>query len=317
MIPDVVNELQERGLVVESKGAQCLFTPRVCEIPLMAVKGDGGYGYDSTDLAAIYHRLFLMRSDWLIYVTDMGQETHFFMIFDAAEQAGWHRPPATRCDHMGFGVVQGDDKKKFKTRSGDTVKLSDLLDEAVLRAKEEIRNRVKQQGEGGGEVFLQSEAEQQDAATTLGLAAVRYFDMKQNRTSPYVFNYDKMLDSKGNTAVYLFYAYARICSVQRKAGVDTKKLAKGKLAFTHQAERDLVLCVLRFPEVIQAILGNLHLHQLAEYLWELCTVLTSFYQNCKVIGTAEQESRLILCEAARVILHTSFDLLGFTPLEKI
>lgn len=317
MIPDVVREMEQRGLIVESQGAKCCFTPRVCEIPLMAVKGDGGFGYDSTDLAAIYHRLFQMRADWLIYVTDMGQETHFFMIFDAAEQAGWHRPPATRCDHMGFGVVQGDDKKKFKTRSGDTVKLADLLDEAVSRALEEIKNRVAEQEKTGGEVFLKTDKEQLDAATKLGLAAVRYFDMKQNRTSAYVFNYDRMLDSKGNTAVYLFYAYARICSVQRKAGVDTKKLAGAKLAMTKPQERDLALCLLRFPEVIEAILGNLHLHQLAEYLWELCTLLTSFYQNCKVIGTPEQESRLMLCEACRIILHTSFDLFGFSPLDKI
>merc|ERR1712023_406609 len=110
-------------------------------------KSDGGFGYDSTDLAAIYHRLFIMRADWIIYITDMGQELHFHMIFDAAKQAGWHRPPATRCDHMGFGVVQGEDKKKFKTRSGDVVKLVDLIDEAVERATVEIQNRVKEQQE--------------------------------------------------------------------------------------------------------------------------------------------------------------------------
>merc|ERR1712232_1521345 len=142
MIPSIVEELQARGICVDSDGAKCIFTPKVAEIPLMAVKSDGGFGYDSTDLAAIYHRLFIMRADWIIYITDMGQELHFHMIFDAAVQAGWHRPPITRCDHMGFGVVQGEDKKKFKTRSGETVKLSDLLDEAVDRALVEIKKRV-------------------------------------------------------------------------------------------------------------------------------------------------------------------------------
>jgi arginyl-tRNA synthetase len=148
LIAPIVAELKARGLVKDSDGAMCFFTPRVADIPLMAVKSDGGYGYDSTDLAAIYHRLFIMRADWIIYITDMGQETHFHMIFDAAEQAGWHRPPATRCDHMGFGVVQGEDKKKFKTRSGETVKLNDLLDEAVERAHTEVKKRVAEQGEG-------------------------------------------------------------------------------------------------------------------------------------------------------------------------
>merc|ERR1719191_1801320 len=163
MIPDVVKELQARGLVVDSQGAQCFFTPKVCDIPLMAVKGDGGFGYDSTDLAAIYHRLFVMRADWIVYLTDLGQESHFHMIFDAAEQAGWHRPGVTRVDHMGFGVVQGEDKKKFKTRSGETVKLSDLLDEAIQRAADEIKELVQEQGKDGGEVFLATEKDQKEA----------------------------------------------------------------------------------------------------------------------------------------------------------
>eukprot|EP00435_Cladocopium_sp_Y103_P001178 s1486_g1.t1 len=134
------------------------------------------------------------------------------MIFDAAKQAGWHRPPLTRCDHMGFGVVQGEDKKKFKTRSGETVKLGDLLDEAVQRATLEINKR-----------------EQKDAAQKIGIAAVRYFDMKQNRTSNYVFNWDRMLDAKGNSAVFLFYAYARIRSIQRKAGIEIGSLDRNRL----------------------------------------------------------------------------------------
>eukprot|EP00931_Biecheleriopsis_adriatica_P004295 TRINITY_DN105991_c0_g1_i1.p1 TRINITY_DN105991_c0_g1~~TRINITY_DN105991_c0_g1_i1.p1 ORF type:complete len:586 (+),score=152.21 TRINITY_DN105991_c0_g1_i1:70-1827(+) len=317
MIAPLVQELSARGIVVESKGAQCIFTPKVAEIPLMAVKTDGGFGYDSTDLAAIYHRLFMMRADWIVYVTDLGQELHFHMIFDAAEQAGWHKPPLTRCDHMGFGVVQGEDKKKFKTRSGETVKLVDLLDEAVERAGVEIKKRVEEQEKDGGEAFLKSAADQQDAAEKIGIAAVRYFDMKQNRTSPYVFSYDKMLDAKGNSAVFLFYAYARIKSIQRKAGVDISSIPSSSLKVEHPAERDLALKLLQFPDVIEAILGNLHLHQLTDFLWELCNTLTTFYMKCKVIGEKEQSSRLLLCEATRKILLKSFSLLGFTPLDKI
>lgn len=314
MIAPLVEDLKARGLCQESKGAMCIFTPRVSEIPLMAVKTDGGFGYDSTDLAAVYHRLFVMRADWVIYITDLGQELHFHMIFDAAEQAGWHRPPITRCDHMGFGVVQGEDKKKFKTRSGDTVKLLDLLDEAVERAQKEIDKRVADQGE---EAFLKDPKDQQDAAEKIGIAAVRYFDMKQNRTTPYVFNYDKMLDPKGNSAVFLFYAYARIRAIQRKAGIDVTQIPPSSLKVEHPAERELALKLLQFPDTIEAILVNLHLHQLTDYLWELCNTLTGFYTKCKVIGEKEQESRLLICEATRKVLFKSFFLLGFTPLEKI
>mmetsp|Transcript_85078 Transcript_85078/g.150441 ORF Transcript_85078/g.150441 Transcript_85078/m.150441 type:complete len:586 (+) Transcript_85078:57-1814(+) len=317
MIAPLVEDLKVRNICQESKGAMCIFTPRVAEIPLMAVKTDGGFGYDSTDLAAIYHRLFVMRSDWIVYITDMGQELHFHMIFDAAEQAGWHRPGITRCDHMGFGVVQGEDKKKFKTRSGETVKLVDLLDEAVERAGQEIKKRVEDQTKDGGEAFLKSEEEQKDASEKIGIAAVRYFDMKQNRTSPYVFNYDKMLDAKGNSAVFLFYAYARIRSIQRKAGVDIAKIPASTLKAEHPAERDLALKLLQFPDVMEAILGNLHLHQLTDFLWELCNTLTAFYMKCKVIGEKEQNSRLLLCEATRKVLLKSFELLGFTPLEQL
>merc|ERR1712037_145463 len=235
-------------------------------------------------------------------------------------QAGWHRPGATRVDHMGFGVVQGEDKKRIKTRAGDTVKLSDLLDEAVERVLQEISERVKSQEESGGEVFLKKPEEQKDAAEKLGVAALRYFDMKQNRTSPYVFSFDRMLDAKGNSAVFLFYAYARICSICRKAqglGVDVAKLPSSELKVGHPSERELALKLLRFPDVVEAILGDLHLHQLTDYLWELCNLFTAFYRDCHVIGEAEQSSRLLLCEATRKVLFKSFFLLGFTPLEKI
>jgi len=317
LIPPIVEDLQARGLCVESNGAMCLFTPKVAEIPLMAVKSDGGFGYDSTDLAAIYHRLFLMRADWVVYITDLGQELHFHMIFDAAKQAGWHRPPVTRVDHMGFGVIQGDDGKKFKTRSGETVKLSNLLDEAVERASQEIAERVAGQEKEGTEVFLKTPEEQQDAAEKIGIAAIRYFDMKQNRTTSYAFSYEKMLDPKGNSALYLFYAYARIRSIQRKSGVDPATIPMSELKVPHAAERDLALKILQFPDVIEAILASLHLHQLTDYLWELCNTLTAFVTKCKVINDPAQNSRLLLCEATRKVLSKSFFLLGFTPLEKI
>jgi arginyl-tRNA synthetase len=317
MIPPIVEQLQRDGLVVESQGAKCIFTS-IDEVPLMVVKSDGGFGYDSTDMAAIHHRLITMRADWLIYITDLGQENHFFKIFDAAKQAGWHTPPTTRVDHVGFGVVQGDDGKKFKTRSGETVKLSALLDEAEERAKAEIKERLNNASEGGSSTNV-TEEELENASKVIGTSAVKYFDLRQNRLTNYIFSYDKMLDPKGNTAVYLLYAYARICSIIRKSGVDISSLRSGgaSIQITHEKERDLALEVLRFPDVIAAILGDLYAHRLPEYMWDLSNKFTSFYMDCKVIGSEEQSSRLLLCEVTRMALEKSFYLLGILPLERM
>jgi arginyl-tRNA synthetase len=317
MIAPIVKELEDRGICILSDGAKCIWTPKVATIPLMAVKSDGGFGYDSTDLAAIYHRIFVMRADWIVYITDLGQETHFHMIFDAAEQAGWHRPSVTRCDHMGFGVVQGADGKKFKTRSGETVKLKDLLDEAVEQASTEIAKRVASQEESGSEVFLKTDSERQKAAEQIGIASVRYFDMKRNRTSTYKFSYDEMLDPKGNTAIYLFYAYARIRSIQKKSGVDVEKLAVSDLKITDPAERDLAMKLLQFPDVLESVLGSLHIHHLTDYLWEVTNVLTAFITKCRCIDGEHRDSRLMFCEATRKVLLRSFQLLGMEPLERI
>lgn len=193
----------------------------------------------------------------------------------------------------------------------------DLLDEAVERATVEIKKRVAEQEANGSEVFLKDEASQKKAAETLGIAAVRYFDMKSNRTSSYVFNYDKMLDNQGNTALYLFYAYARICSIQRKCGFELASVPAGELRIEAPQERALALRLLQFPDVINAIFGDLMPHRLTDYLWETCSLFTSFYSNCRVEGTPEQNSRLLLIEATRKVLNKSFFLLGFEPLDRI
>merc|ERR1712039_89682 len=184
------------------------------------------------------------------------------------------------------------------------------------RAQQEIVKRVTEQKESEhSEVFLETEEEQKDAAEKIGIAAVRYFDMKSNRTSSYVFSYDKMLDAKGNSAVFLFYAYARIRAIQRKAGVDISSIEASELKIGEAAERDLSLKLLQFPDIIAAVLGDLHLHRLTDYLWELSNFFTQFYQKCIVVGSPEMKSRLLLCEATRKVLEKSFFLLGFQPLE--
>mmetsp|Transcript_24971 Transcript_24971/g.63731 ORF Transcript_24971/g.63731 Transcript_24971/m.63731 type:complete len:602 (+) Transcript_24971:35-1840(+) len=327
LIAPLVKQLEQRGLVQESNGAKVIYTPRISEVPLMAVKSDGGFGYDSTDLACIYHRLFVMRAEWIIYVTDAGQENHFLSIFDAAAQAGWHRPVAdhrggqpiipgqdhfiTRCDHMGFGVVTGEDGKKFKTRSGETVKLVDLLDEAVARARTELVTRQATQED------KLTDAELDAAAAKIGYSAVKYADLKGNRITSYAFSFDKMLDPKGNTAVYLLYAYARIQQMKIKAGVDVGKVDLKELKLGEAAERALALHLLQFPEIIEAILQDLNIHRLAEYLYGLCTHLATFYTKCKVVGTPEQNSRLLLIEATRKVMLQGFHLLGIQELDRI
>ena len=305
MIPEVVKRLSEKGLVKESDGAQCVFTS-VDDVPLMAVKSDGGYGYDSTDLAAIYHRIFELKADWMMYLTDLGQENHFLKIFDAAKMAGW--VGAKRLDHVGFGMVLGEDGKRFRTRSSETVKLKDLLDEARNRAEKELRERSSSL----------SEAQILEAAETIGIGAVRYYDMRNSRTTNYVFSYDKMLDPKGNTAVYLLYAYARICSIMRQSKVDMEVGSAGAhLCIEHPTERALALELLKFPDMIQSILDDLFPHKLTDYMWELSNKFTAFYMECRVVDSPEMRSRLVLCLATKKVLAKCFYFLGIKPLEQM
>jgi arginyl-tRNA synthetase len=182
------------------------------EAPLIVRKGDGGFGYDATDLAAIRHRVFDCKADWVIYVVDNGQELHFKLLFEAAKKAGWTK--AVRMDHTGFGVVTGEDGKKFKTRSGDTVRLVDLLDEARDRSKEALKLR---QAEGK---CVLSDAEIDTTSERLGYGGVKYFDLKNHRINNYQFSYDRMLSPDGDTAVYLQYCHARIAQIAKKCNVD-------------------------------------------------------------------------------------------------
>eukprot|EP00922_Rhytidocystis_sp_ex-Travisia-forbesii_P039812 GHVS01059240.1.p1 GENE.GHVS01059240.1~~GHVS01059240.1.p1 ORF type:complete len:612 (+),score=88.69 GHVS01059240.1:70-1905(+) len=315
MLPSVVKELDSKGLITVSDGAQCVFVKNQ-KVPMMVVKSDGGYGYDSTDLAALRYRLVEMKCDWVVYVVDAGQEEHFTRLFAAALAAGWHHPPTTRLDHTGFGVVQGEDGKKFKTRSGDLVRLVDLLDEAADRAMSEIATR-QEQAEDGDDVITSDMVRMRHSAESIGYSSVRYFDLKQNRTTNYKFSYNNMLDPKGNTAVYMLYAYARICAMFRKCGVDPNSLSPDELHIEEDAERNLCVMMVRLPEVVEAILVDLHVHRLAEYMYELTECFTTFYQKCRVIGSPQQRSRLILCHITRRLLQVCFFLLGIRPLDRI
>ncbi|KAK1938655.1 putative arginyl-tRNA synthetase [Babesia divergens] len=315
MIPGLVKELQEQKLVVESEGAQCLFTS-INDVPLMAIKSDGSYGYDSTDLAAINYRIKELKCKWVIYVTDVGQSDHFMKIFDAARQAGWTNGEdyVVRLDHVGFGMVQDSTGNKFKTRSGDTVKLVTLLNEAVSRAAAELESRIKGRlAEGEPEVNINVE----EVSKSLGYGAVKYFDLKHNITNNYKFSFDSMLDPRGNTAVYLLYAYARICQIFQKAGIDPDSMKPVDLDISHASEIALAKSILKFPEVLHQITVDFSVNKLAEFLYTLSVDFSGFYKQCRVIGDANETTRLMLCQATKIIMKTAFQLLGIKPVDRI
>lgn len=315
MLPVVRDELIERGFVVESEGA-LIFNVEGHKVPLMVQKTDGGYGYDSTDLAAVKYRMLEEKCERVIYVTDSGQATHFYAVFDAAKMVGWHQPPRTRLDHAGFGVVLGADGKKFKTREGAAVKLINLLNEANERAREQLEKRDKESGVGNKTHLTPEQFDR--AAEVLGIAAIKYFDLKQNRVSTYAFSFDKMLDPKGNTAVYLIYAYARICSILEK--LSDEDLANSLVAgcvLGNQSEKALALCLCRLPDVIETVVEEMALNKLCDLLYEISTRFSEFYTKCRVIGSEEQASRVQLCIATKQVMKKIFNLLGIDPLEKI
>eukprot|EP00879_Flechtneria_rotunda_P008355 GHRR01008752.1.p1 GENE.GHRR01008752.1~~GHRR01008752.1.p1 ORF type:complete len:557 (+),score=163.22 GHRR01008752.1:140-1810(+) len=316
MLKGVVDELREQGIAEISEGATCVFIEG-SQVPLIIQKSDGGFGYASTDMAALKHRINEEKADWIIYVTDVGQLSHFELVFAAARRAGWlpakETPQLPRVSHVGFGLVLGEDGKKFKTRSGDVVRLVELLDEAKTRCKEAIKARREEAGE---EV---DEAELEAASNAMGYGAVKYADLKNSRTTNYKFNFDAMLDLRGNTAVYLLYAHARISGIVRKSGRDVDALiASGSgVVLDHPKERELAMALVRFPEAVEDMLDELMPNRLTDYLYSLSEVFNSFYTECKVLGSKQEDSRLILVEATARIMRQCFSLLGITPLYKI
>ncbi|KAH9762659.1 Arginine--tRNA ligase [Citrus sinensis] len=311
-IPGVIDELSKQGLVEESQGARVIFIEGV-NIPLIIVKSDGGFNYASTDLAALWYRLNEEKAEWIIYVTDVGQQLHFDMVFSAAKRAGWLSADDStypKASHVGFGLVLGEDGKRLRTRFSEVVRLVDLLDEAKNRSKAVLIER------GKDKEWTEEELEQ--TAEAVGYGAAKYFDLKNNRLTNYTFSFDQMLNDKGNTAVYLLYAHARICSIIRKSGKDIEELKKtGSLVLDHADERALGLHLLHFSEVIEEALTNLLPNVVCEYLYNLSEYFTRFYSNCQVVGSAEETSRLLLCEATATVMRKCFHLLGIVPVYKI
>lgn len=320
-IPGVIDEFVGRGMcTVEEGGAKCVWVPH-SPIPLMLQKSDGGYGYDSTDMAAIKYRIDKLEASQIVYITDFTQGDHFRMVFAAAKKIGWVTDESHRLDHIGFGTVQGEDGKRFKTRSGDTVRLVDLLDEAVTRMEASLKER----GDGFTGVKTKiSEEEVHATASAMGYGAVKYFDLRRNPTSNYIFSYDRMLDTKGNTAIYLLYAHARLESIVTKGkaahGVDVEALigaGTARIALAHKSERNLGLHLEFFADAIEETLKDLFPYHICDFLYALSIAASEFVTQCKVLGSPEMESRLLLCRATAITMRQCFDLLGIRHVMRI
>jgi len=316
----IVKFLESGNFLEEDEGRKVMFPKAKGLIPLTIVKSDGGFTYDTSDMAAIKQRVEDENLDWIVYVTDGGQATHFQVIFDCAERAGILDRTKVRVQHVCFGVVLGEDKKKFKTRSGDTVRLRELLDEGVKRARDKLLEK--------GRDKEMTEEELLQAQESLAYGCIKYSDLAHNRNHEYLFSFDKMLDDKGNTAVYLLYAYTRIKSIARKADVSEEQLrdyAKSSaFEISHEKELKLSKTLLKFPEVLDRILEDLYIHPLCELMYDICTSFTEFYDSCYCIEVDKPTglktvnmNRLVLCEATAVLLKQCFDLLGIRPVSKM
>ncbi|EDO40756.1 predicted protein [Nematostella vectensis] len=320
MMPQLVELLESKGKVLVEDGRKVVFVEGY-KVPLTVVKSDGGYTYDTSDLAALRQRVEDERGDWIIYVTDAGQSGHFDLVFGAAREAGIYDPKRTRVDHVGFGVVLGEDRKKFKTRSGETVRLVDLMDEGIRRSVDKLKEKGRDQALSEDELRAASEA--------VAYGCIKYADLSHNRVGDYVFSFDKMLDDKGNTAVYLLYAYTRIRSIMRTAGMDRASLEQAihntEISLEHPKEWKLGKCITRFPQVLSRILEDLLMHPLCEFLYELATTTTEFYDSCYCVEKDRQTGdivkvnvdRLLLLEATARIMETGFHILGINTVNKM
>lgn len=311
-LAEVVADFDQKGLLTLSNGAACVFLPGFQNrdnepLPLIIQKSDGGYNYATTDLAALKHRIQIEKADWVIYVTDAGQAQHFAMVFEAAALVGYVNPH-TRLSHVPFGLVLRADGKKFKTRSGETEKLIDLLDAGIEEAKRRLKEHNPTLSEG---ICAQ-------IAPALGINAIKYADLASHRCSNYVFEYDKMLKFEGNTAAFLSYALVRILSIQRRIGVDLNHLErKAEIHLGEPTEQQLGLLLCQFEDALLQTLNELAPHRLTDYLFRLAEQFHRFFHDCRVEGSPQQNSRLLLCEYTARVLKLGFHLLGLKPIEQM
>jgi arginyl-tRNA synthetase len=315
-LKSLVEDLMAGGLAQESEGAIAVFFDEMPELkahPALIRKSDGAFNYTTTDLATIEHRLDQWRPDEIIYVTDGRQQLHFKQLFAIVRR--WRPEAKVRLEHVWFGTILGEDGRPFRTRAGEIIKLSDLLDEAEERAFQVVSEKNA----------ALSESERREIARVVGIGAVKYADLLPNRQSDYVFSWDKMLALSGNTAPYLLYAYTRISSIFRK--IDAGDMGVGATAahagtefkLTSEHEFALARHLLNFGLVCEAVAEELRPNYLCNYLYELAGKFTGFYENCPVLKAPPEEraTRLALCELTRRVLKQGLDLLGLETSDRM
>ncbi len=317
-----LSALQEKGLAVEDQGAQVVFLNELADkegnpAVYIVQKSGGGFLYSTTDQAAIRYRCQKLNADRTLIFTDARQALHFKQTEIVARKAGFIAENQSY-EHCPFGMMLGQDGKPFKTRSGSTVKLADLLDEAVERAEKLIRARADKL-DGANEAGL-SEVEQKEIARKVGISAVKYADLSKNRTTDYIFNWDTMLSFEGNTAPYLQYAYTRVQSIFRKAGVDPQSV-NFAINLGEAQERVLAVKLLQYVESLNQLVSEATPHVLCSYLYELASCFMTFYEACPIlkdgVETDKKESRLMLAAMTAKTLKSGLDLLGIDTMEKM
>jgi arginyl-tRNA synthetase len=310
-LAEVVEQLSRKGLAVQSDGATCVFPPGFFgrdeqPLPLIIQKQDGGYGYATTDLAAIRYRTQTLGAQRILYVVGAPQAQHLAMVFASARLAGW-LPEQVSAVHVPFGSVLGQDKKIFRTRAGSTTRLVDLLSEAVSRATAIVAEKNPSLGPD----------EQREIARKVGIGAVKYADLSNDRVKDYVFDWDRMLAFEGNTAPYLQYAHARIRSIFRRGEGAS---SAGTIRIEAPGEKNLAMALLAFPTTVREVADSLSPHKLCVYLYELAAIFSNFYEHCPVLKAAsesERASRLRLCQITAEVIAFGLGLLGIEAPERM
>ena len=312
-LAQVVSDLDAKGLLSEDQGAQCVFMDEFknkegAPLPVIVKKADGGYLYATTDLAALRYRAGTLHADRMLYFVDQRQALHFQQMFSLAKRAGFV-PENTELEHMGFGTMNGPDGRPFKTRDGGTVKLIDLLDEAEQRAYTLVRDKNPELDDSALRTI----------AHAVGIGAVKYADLSKNRSSDYIFNFEQMLSFEGNTAPYLLYAYTRVASVFRKAGLDMADV-NGNFLLQEEAEQALAARLVQFGEVLESVAEKGLPHLLCSYLYDVAGLFSTFYEHCPILSgdnEALKQSRLKLAALTARTLKQGMELLGLSPLERM
>ena len=308
LLPGVVDRLRAEGIAEESEGAVVVFTEATAS-PMIVRKRDGAFTYATSDLAKVKYCVEEFGVDRLLYVVDHRQGDHFKQVFDVARRWGYGE---VRCEHAGFGTILGADRRPFRTRSGDVVGLESLLDEAIAKAAEVVRENSPDL----------SEEDRGRVAEVVGLGAVKYADLSQNRQSDYIFDLDKMVAMNGNTATYLQYAYARTRAIIRKAETTSEAIRQRKptIFLSHPAERTLGVALIRLPEIVAQAADDLKPNVLADYLFGLANAFSGFFENCPVLraeSVDRRSSRLALCDFTGRTLAYGLELLGIEVVERM